>query len=196
MESEDALDDPPTSAAWFHEGARVGFETVFVRPTNDGWLFAGCTTAVEDHAAWAVGYEVEVDTTWRTRAADVWSRTADGLSRVSLRHTGKGNWTVNGVPSAELDGCIDVDLESSACTNTLPVHRLASAVGSQEVPAAYVRVAGTAVERLEQTYRRDHSRVDGPHYEYAAPRFDFACHLVYDRHGFVVSYPGIARRAF
>lgn len=37
---------------------------------------------------------------------------------------GQGRWTVDGEPAPQLDGLIDVDPEASACTNTLPVHRL------------------------------------------------------------------------
>jgi hypothetical protein len=196
MQSPHDLGDPPPTAAWSHEDARVGFEVVFIRPTTEGWQLAGYTTAVEDRTAWTVGYEVDVDRHWCTQTADVWTRTAEGLTRVLLQHVGEGRWTVNGARVAHLDGCVDVDLESSACTNTLPVHRLASEVEVQDVPAAYVRVTGTVVERLEQTYRRDRSSADGLHYEYTAPRFDFAGRLSYDRHGFVVRYPGIARRAF
>ena len=39
--------------------------------------------------------------------------------------------------SLKLDGCIDVDLKSSCCTNTIPVHRLQLGVGqSADAPAA------------------------------------------------------------
>src|SRR3954453_15836540 len=38
-----------------------------------------------------------------------------------------------------LDACLDVDLESSAMTNALPVHRLNLATGERaQAPAAYV----------------------------------------------------------
>jgi hypothetical protein len=90
---------------------------------------------------------------------------------------------------------LDVDLESSALTNTLPVHRLRLAIGeAQGAPAAYVRAVGLRVHRLEQTYR--HSATDGSRqrYQYAAPEFDFAAELVYDQAGLILDYPGIARR--
>lgn len=54
-------------------------------------------------------------------------------------------------------GCMDIDVESSAMTNGLPVWRLQLPVGTRsDAPAAYVRVGGLSVERLEQRYRRDH----------------------------------------
>jgi hypothetical protein len=76
-------------------------------------------------------------------------------------------------------------------TNAFPVHRLDLDLDREvSVPAAYVRAAGPVVDRLEQTYMRvgEHS------YAYAAPAFDFTCRLVYDEHGLVLDYPGIATR--
>ncbi len=188
------FDDLPPSAAWAHEGARAGFETVFMRAGAGGYGFSGHTAAVEDGRPWAVRYEIGVDALWRTRTADVWLWNADRASRVSLRHDGAGRWTVNGAPAAHLDGCMDVDLESSACTNTLPVHRLAQFHGRRQAPAAYVRVDG-GVERLEQSYQWAVDGEGGPAYDYEAPRFEFSARLEYDRCGLVLRYPGIAERA-
>jgi hypothetical protein len=62
---------------------------------------------------------------------------------------------------------------------------------AQDAPAAYVRVANLAVERLEQRY----TNLGGDRYDYEAPRFDFRCRLQYDRSGLVIEYPGIAVRS-
>jgi uncharacterized protein len=49
------------------------------------------------------------------------------------------------------DGCRDVDLEASPCTNTIPIHRLGLEAGdSADAPAAYVRWLDLSVQRLEQ----------------------------------------------
>ena len=94
-----------------------------------------------------------------------------------------------------LDGCVDVDLEASACTNALPVNRLALDVGRQaEAPAAWVRASGLRLERLEQTYTRlpdDDARV---RYDYAAPELEFRTTIAFDAFGLVLEYPGIAVR--
>lgn len=189
----DAFDDLPTSAAWVHEHARTGFETVFIRATSRGWRFSGHTTAVEDQRPWTVRYEITVDRRWRSRVAEVQGWNDAGTWRVSLRHDGAGRWTVNGTDMSELAGCFDVDLEPSACTNTLPVHRLGETAGPWEAPAAYVRADG-GVERLEQSYRPTLDGGPARSFEYRAPRFEFSARLEYDRHGLVLRYPGIARR--
>jgi len=188
--------DLPASAAWRHQDARQGFEVVHIRQQRSGCRLQGYTAAVEDGGAWVVGYDIDVAESWLVRTAQVWADSTGGLQRVRLDTDGAGNWQVNDTPAPHLDGCLDVDLESSACTNTLPVHRLQLGTGGvAEPPAAYVRAPDLAVERLEQTYARVNDDRTRHRYDYTAPRFDFACRLVYDEAGLVIEYPGIACRA-
>ena len=180
----------PAAAAWQHLSARTGFEAAYFTPTPDGWRIEGSTTAIEAGVIWTVGYDITVDATWCTRTAVVRGRSGAASITRSLVADGMGHWLVDGRATPELDGCLDVDLESSAMTNTLPVHRRPDAK-SAEAPAAYVRADGLEVERLEQRYRQLSAR----RYAYEAPAFDFACELTYDDTGLVLDYPGIARRA-
>jgi hypothetical protein len=188
---------PPSFAAWRHRDARDGFEVVFLDAASDRSRFDGGTTAVEGGEAWAVQYVVDLAHDWTTRSARVVSRAAAGRREVRLDADGAGRWTIDGAAAPALDGCLDVDLESSALTNAFPVHRLGLAIGLRaDVPAAYVRVPDLRVERLEQRYVRLDDAPDGKQrYHYSAPAFDFECRLVYDEHGLVLDYPGIAVRA-
>jgi uncharacterized protein len=102
---------------------------------------------------------------------------------------------VDGRPDPSLDGCLDVDLESSALTNAFPVHRLALSVGEMAAaPSAYVRT-DLSVQRLGQEYVRTGGHGPHSHFEYAAPEFEFACSILYDESGLVLDYPGIATRS-
>ncbi|HLW96227.1 MAG TPA: putative glycolipid-binding domain-containing protein [Solirubrobacteraceae bacterium] len=185
---------PPTAAAWRHTGARSGFEVVFFQLLDDGWQAEGWTTAVEHDETWAVAYTIQLDGSWATRSARVLGRSMSGARSTLLETDGNGHWLVDGEAAPHLNGCLDVDLESSAMTNAFPVHRLALATGaSASCPAAYVRAADLAVERLEQTYARPLDDAGG-WYEYAAPAFEFTCRLAYDESGLVLRYPGIATR--
>ena len=88
---------------------------------------------------------------------------------------GSGRWLIDDAAAEHLDGCIDIDLESSACTNTLPVHRLALGVGEAgESSAVYLRALDLDIERLEQRYHRvaddDTTR---QRFHYSTPRFDY-----------------------
>jgi hypothetical protein len=186
---------PPAVAAWEHREARAGFEVAGIRRGRSAWVLTGCTTAVERGEAWIVDYEIEVTADWRTVAARVTRRTGVASASVTVEIGADGRWWVDGALREDLDGCRDVDLESSALTNAFPVHRLAlRPAQSASAPAAYVRTS-LAVERLEQTYTRLDGDDGHQRFRYRAPAFDFECDLVYDDSGFALSYPGIAVRA-
>jgi hypothetical protein len=187
---------PPATACWLHREARSGFEVAYFRGQEDGWAVDGTTAAVEDAHTWIVTYSIRLDVAWATRSARIVARTAVGLRETLLEVDQTGRWLVDGDPAPHLDGCRDVDLESSAMTNALPVHRLGlAASGQADAPAAYVRALDLSVDRLEQTYRRIADEGARQRYDYAAPAFDFTSRLVYDESGLVLDYPGVARRA-
>lgn len=186
----------PATAAWQHRDARAGFEVAYFQPSGEGLRIEGWTTAIEDGITWAVEYVIDLDGAGATRSARVRGRSAAGFSLTLLEADGAGRWLVDGVPAPHLDGCLDVDLESSAMTNALPVRRTGLAPGGRAAaPAAYVRAVGLAVERLEQAYLRAPDEAARQRYDYAAPAFGFTCRLVYDESGLVLDYPGIAVRA-
>ena len=186
----------PATAAWQHRDARVGFEVVYFRSVGEGLRAEGWTTAVEDGGTWVVEYVIDLDGAGATRSARVRGRSAAGFSLTLLEADGAGRWLVDGGPAPYLDGCLDVDLESSAMTNALPVRRMDLAPGARAAaPAAYVRAIGLAVERLEQTYLRAPDEAARHRYDYAAPALGFTSRLIYDESGLVIDYPGIAVRA-
>ena len=187
----------PSHAVWQHVGVRTGLELATFEVDDHGCQLRGTTVAVEDEDAWAVGYDIAVDPLWRTTSARVRTLGPSGEHEIEVRVDPDGRWLVDGTPRPDLDGCVDVDLESSACTNTLPVHRLGLAVGdASAAPAVFVRAADLAAERLEQRYRRvgpdeEHQRS----FDYEAPAFEVRVRLTYDAAGLVVDYPGLAARA-
>jgi len=186
----------PATAAWQHRGARTGFEVAYFDSLGEGCRVAGWTTAIEDGGTWAVEYVIDLDGTGVTRSAGIRGRSVAGFASALLEADGAGRWVVDGVSASHLDGCLEVDLESSALTNALPVRRMGLALGARAAaPAAYVRAVGLGVERLEQTYLRVPDKAAHQRYDYAAPAFDFACRLTYDESGLVLDYPGIAVRA-
>ena len=187
---------PPPSACWTHQGLRTGFEVAYFTTEGGTTRADGTTTGLQDGDTWIVSYSLIIDDLWRTRMARVNSRTASGPAERLLESDGNGHWLIDGEESTHLDGCLDVDLESSALTNALPVHRLHLEVGERaEAPAAYVRASSLSVHRLEQSYFRVDSAADRQRFDYEAPAFDFRCRLVYDDRGLVLKYPGIASRS-
>jgi hypothetical protein len=83
----------------------------------------------------------------------------------------------------DLDNCLDVDLEWSPSTNTLPIRRLGLAIGDMKtVTAAWVRFPSLEVQRLDQSYER----VDERRYRYRSGRF--TADLAVDEDGVVLQY--------
>jgi uncharacterized protein len=181
----------PPWAAWRHQDAREGFEVA----RFEGLALEGHTTAVEDGEPWAVRYAIVLDAVGRTRSAHVHGLARAGAFVRMIEGDGAGHWRVDGSARPELDGCLDVDLESSSLTNAFPVRRLALAIGAQaEAPAVYVRALDLSVMRLEQHYRRLEDDGDVLRFDYRSPAFDFACVLRSDASGLALDYPGIAMR--
>jgi uncharacterized protein len=174
----------PRCAAWRHMSARHGFEVMFNDRLRDGARMRGVTTAVEDEKAWSVGYTIRTSSTWRTLRLEATLRGRAGDRRVVLEQVDDGRWVVDRRPAPQLDGCADVDLESSASTNTLPVHRLALTEGvSHQVPAAFVRADDLSVHRLEQTYELITTTSEGLIVAYSAPSLRLRLHPAVRRRG-------------
>jgi hypothetical protein len=138
---------------------------------------------------------VTVDRSWRTLTVHATNETVSGKRVITLTRNGADAWTVDGDPRPDLTGCVDIDFESSAVTNTLPLHRLEFVVGTAvDVPAAYVRASDLRVERLEQRYTLRETTPDFSTFHYESSTFGFECDLRYDAAGLVLEYPGIATR--
>jgi uncharacterized protein len=187
--------DLPAIAAWRHLDARAAFEVVSLLHASDRYHVSGHVTAVEEGEAWAIRYTLILDSSWATRFAHIVERSVLGEFELLLESDGAGTWRVDRKPMNRLTGCLDVDLEASACTNALPVNRLRLEVGQgADAPAVYVHAQDLRVERLEQRYARLPSAGDRSRYDYRAPSFEFRAILVYDQFGLVLDYPGIAVR--
>ena len=64
-------------------------------------------------------------------------------------------WTVNGIPSPGVYGCLDVDLSFTPATNLLAIRRTSLAIGARaDVRAAWLRFPELALEPLYQRYER------------------------------------------
>jgi len=153
-----------------------GGEVCRLERTADGFALAG-TVVTTDGGAAAVVYRVEIDGDWRTRSLVL---RRDGEPALELASGGAG-WP---------EGCVDVDLELSPSTNTLPIRRLGLDVGeTAEIAAAWVRYPSLAVEAARQRYTRLAER----RWRFESGG-DFRVELDVDDDGLVLDYPGYWRR--
>jgi hypothetical protein len=182
----------PDVGAWRLLGAFEGHEVVQFTTRVGGIALEGITVGVEEGIAWGIRYVIELSDDWHVRRA---SLTDHAGVRLELEADGEGSWAIDGQEDPELHGCLDVDLEASVVTNTIPVHRLALAVGGQgQSAAAYIRSNGLAVERLDQTYRRLPDAAGKMIFDYRSPRFGYQDTLLFGSDGLAVDYPGIGTR--
>jgi uncharacterized protein len=153
----------------------------------NGWRLSGAAAFRETGLACHLRYEVIADPAWRTRRAIVSGQA--GRRVVDLRiASGRGGWTLNGVPQPRLASCTDVDLGFTPATNLLPIRRLALKVGQRaEAPAAYLEFPRLRLLVLPQIYRR----LSRTHYAYESPSHSYSATLEVTNLGAIADYPGV-----
>jgi hypothetical protein len=167
-----------------------GREEARVERIANGWRLTGELDVEEDRVAARLRYTIDCDTEWRTRSAVIEGDAGDTPVRFVLAADGAGRWTRNGAPVPELTGALDVDLGFTPATNTLPIRRLALAVGeSAPVRSAWLRFPELRLEPLEQTYTRE----DEKSFRYRAlvDGEPFVARLDTDAFGRVLRYEGL-----
>jgi hypothetical protein len=148
---------------------RQGTEIVEVTGTpGDGWRFRGHVHLTDEDRPIRLSYLVLCDEDWTTRYADVEFYRAPGETRfVQILHDPDLGWQRREAPSRDeapaldfdpltgFEDVVDVDLNFSPITNTLPIRRLAPRVGATvDVTALWVRFSELTVEPLPQSYTR------------------------------------------
>jgi hypothetical protein len=167
-----------------------GREEACVERSVTGWHLIGELDVEEPGLAAQLRYAIDCDSEWRTRSALIEGEADGAPVRFALTADGAGEWTLDGVPLPELSGALDVDLGFTPATNTLPIRRLALAIGeSAAVPSAWLRFPELRLERLEQIYTREAERT----FRYRALVDDepFIARLETDVFGRVVRYEGL-----
>src|SRR5436853_3866375 len=111
-----------------------------------GFEFSGLIMQAHKEIPCVVRYAIEVDAAWRTRKVEVEFEDG-GQRRIALATDGEGNWSYDSQRPGQVAGCIDVDLEWSPSTNTLPIRRLALGPGeTRSLAAAWVRFPSLEVQ--------------------------------------------------
>ncbi|HLU35848.1 MAG TPA: putative glycolipid-binding domain-containing protein [Thermomicrobiales bacterium] len=173
-----------------------GFEHVRLDDGHPGWdVYDSMVIREHDGQVRRGGYTLVVDKAWRTLEIRIMVEQAPGsMAALHLLANGEGVWAdaeEHRIP--ELDGCVDVDIQWSPLTNTLPVRRLDLRPGEeQEIRVAYIELPSLTVRPVIQRY----TRLNGGRVRYESETRDFARDLQIDEDGFVEHYPDLFRRSW
>lgn len=166
-------------------------EFAIAQPLAAGVELAGTIVGLQN-APLEVHYRIECDADWRTRTVLIEQRLGLQRSTLSLAVDGNGKWSDHrSGPIDALTGCLDVDLELSPITNSLPIKRLNLAVGqSKEIAAAWIRFPSLEIVYARQSYERLSDRT----YRYRSLASGFTAKIDVDETGLTVRYEGIWER--
>jgi uncharacterized protein len=168
-----------------------GFEHVRIDDSHPGWdVYDSMFVRENEGSVRRGGYTLVLDKNFRTLEIRIMVEQSPGsMTALHLLASGDGTWTdADEQHIPELDGCIDVDIQWSPVTNTLPVRRLGLETDSEEaIPVAYIELPSLRVTRATQRY----TRIDNRTVQYTSETRDFVRELTLDDDGFVVLYPDL-----
>jgi hypothetical protein len=168
-----------------------GHEACRMIARSTGWEITGTAVFAYEARSCRLDYAIACDPQWRTLSAVVSGWGGEQDVEVEVTREDSGLWWLNGREIPELAGVVDVDLNFSPVTNTLPIRRLGLEVGqSAPVRAAWLRFPSFALEPLEQSYARIGTNLY--HYESAGGRFVASVEV--DEMGMVTDYGEIWTR--
>jgi uncharacterized protein len=181
----------PVSSCLWRRIQGVGLERFVLGRADDRWILRGTILAMDAQGPVEARYEVVCDAGWRTQRTRVAIRDSAGERERELT-AANGRWHLDGRELDAVQGSIDVDLEWSPSTNTLPIRRLGLPVGGSSGPLrmAWIRFPGLEIEPLPQEYRH----VSPQHYRYASGGGAFQADIEVDEAGVVTRYADIWQR--
>ena len=164
-----------------HESCQLSFQ-------KDCWHLIGTAVFSHEQRPCRLDYQIVCDSTWKTMSGKVSGWLGNANIDLDVKVNSSQRWTLNGVEQAEVEGCIDLDLNFSPSTNLLPIRRLNLAIGQQaEVKEAWLRFPSFKLELLSQNYLR----LDESRYRYESAGGKFVAELQVNSIGLVTNYPGI-----
>lgn len=184
-----------TTIAWVKEDP---FGTELVEASRADRTLSVIGVAIgSEPVPYRLDYVLETDTDLVTTRIVVTTRGNGWRRALTLRRAQDGSWSSRTADTNPLAGALDVDLGLSPLTNTMPVVRegLLDGRGSVEFLMAWISVPGLEVTPAPQRYTALEPDPDGARrVRFESLDSDFTAELTYDDEGFVVDYPGLARR--
>lgn len=156
---------------------------------QDGFV----TRGYEVTTSGGVRFQVHLDEHWQTKTARIGTDGSSGPCHLELEADGQGSWDINGEPSEDLDGCLDIDIAAIPCTNTFPIRRLGLDVGEEKsLMAVWVGIPDLDIEVFKQIYRCLRPENDLDCYAYRPAGSSQERKISVDDEGIVVHYEKFA----
>lgn len=164
-----------------HEFARLFFD-------HACWHLNGTAIFIQAKQPCCLDYELKCNSGWETLSGRVSGWVGETAIKTEISVDSNRRWLLDGQECIHAAGCIDLDLNFSPLTNTLPIRRLNLKVGEKaEVRAAWLKFPSFEIEPLEQSYYR----IDAATYRYESGGGRFVADLKVNETGFVTSYPNV-----
>jgi uncharacterized protein len=183
---------------WLSESATVELD-------GDGLRASGMQLGAEP-SPFRVDYRLETPG-FVTRELELTSSGDGWRRRLVLSHDGSGSWDARvesrgDVPGGpwdgslpDLSGALDIDIENSPLTNTMPILRHGfHQGGSGDFLMAFVHTPSLRVAVSPQRYEHLRTTEGGSVVRYISRDGDFTADLELDVSGLLVFYPRLARR--
>ena len=171
------------------ESAEESLEHLDIRPDGGGLIASGLIAGTAANRAYGLTYRLMISDAWHVREAHLQLTT--GRSLHLLNH-GAGAWWVNGHARPDLHACIDIDIQATPLTNTLPIRRLSLRRDEgATIRPVYIRVPALTAEGGLQRYT---ALEPGSLYRFESLDSGFTADLPVDPEGFVLDYPEVFRR--
>lgn len=182
----------PRALCWRRIMDNNSLEYAIAQPSAVGLELAGTIVAIHNESPLEVYYRIECDADWRTRTVSIEQRLGLQQSSLYLAADTVSMWSdQRGGLIETLTGCLDVDLELTPITNTLPVNRLNLAIGQvEEIAVAWIRFPSLEIVHARQSYERLSDRT----YRYRSLGSGFTADIDVDEIGLTVRYEGIWER--
>ncbi len=161
-------------------------ENCVISKTETGSEINSAIVGRYEHKIYRVEYLIKTNDKWETTYFQLKTQVSNKREVLNYSSNGKGNWTANGKPVIEFNGCIDIDIPLTPFTNTLPISRLKLSVHeSRQIEVLYLDILNNEIKPVRQNYRR----LSQNEYKYENVPNDFEAIIMVDESGFVVDYP-------
>jgi uncharacterized protein len=185
-------------------------ESALIELNEDGLRATGVQLGTRPEP-YRIDYRLDATDGLATRRLEVEAQGKGWMRRLELARRSTEGWSADassegdgpgsepGGPTADLAAALDCDLGFSPLTNMMPVARvrLGEREGSADFVMAWVSVPDLSLIAYPQRYEHVRRRDDGGatvRFVDRGPAEGFVADLELDRDGFVVDYPGLARR--